>query len=180
MLEETQADQERMQKTLRTLQIIVLALMLGVVTFFVISLIVSQTREPRAPGTQPLLSWLACGFFALQIPIWWFLPPVIARNQIAGIAQGKWPPAGMQVDSDSDVAKLLAVYQTGTIISAALMEGVAFFGLIAFLVEGEMIALVAAGGAFLFLGATFPTQVKLRQWLEAHDPMLEEARKTSA
>jgi hypothetical protein len=60
----------------------------------------------------------------------------------------------------------MGVYQTATIVGAALLEGAAFFLLVAYFVEGTSWTLPAALAVWLLLAwLHFPTRSSVEHWL---------------
>jgi hypothetical protein len=65
-----------------------------------------------------------------------------------------------------DVAPLAAIYQTQTIIGAALIEGAAFLAGIAYMLEQRQISLYVAGALLVLIASQFPTVSRLEGWIE--------------
>ena len=70
----------------------------------------------------------------------------------------------------------LAFYQTRMIVGAALLEGPAFFLLIAYLIERSPWSLAAAIFMILGVAAHFPTEQRVAEWVEQQMSLLEEER----
>ncbi|HEX3871020.1 MAG TPA: hypothetical protein VHV77_11320, partial [Pirellulales bacterium] len=77
----------------------------------------------------------------------------------------------------TDASKLLAVRQVSTIISMALLEGSAFFGCAAYMLESQPWALGVVAAALLLMLVHFPTEGRLRTWLQWQTEELEEMRR---
>jgi hypothetical protein len=60
---------------------------------------------------------------------------------------------------------VLGAYQTRLIVSLALLEGVAFFCLVAFMVEHRWESFGIAMALLLMMAANFPTENKFRNWV---------------
>jgi hypothetical protein len=74
------------------------------------------------------------------------------------------------------VVPLAVIYQTRTIIAAALLEGAAFFATVAYLIEHKPITLyVAIALAFLIL-AHIPTLSRFESWLDSESTSIEQMR----
>jgi hypothetical protein len=166
---------------LRLLQFMVAAMITGAVVFAVIAVVVGLQRggDPDVPMGTPFLSYIALAFFVIELAAWAVFPRRLADRGVAAIAAGTWTPGPESNPADyaGDDAKLLAVLQTKTLAASALMEGAAFLGCIAYLVEGQAIALAATAGAVLVMAATFPTLGRLRGWLETQRARVEELRR---
>jgi hypothetical protein len=164
----------------RVLQIIAAALILGVLTFLIIAVVVVQQRGGAAeqPGAPPVLSYAALGFFAVALLLWTFVPALAAQGPVRKIAAGTWqPPQNVPATAyPSDAARLLAVYQTKTIIAGALLEGPAFLGGIAYLIEAQPITLGVPVAAVLLMLLTFPTRLRANLWLLRQQSLVDELR----
>ena len=155
-------------KGLKTLQIIVGALLVGVVIFSLILMFgVKPPEKESAEGALPL-TWLLIGFGVMSAGMMLVLRGVLLGNARRNIAAGSWTaPGGVSAyGAAGDAGKLFHSYQMATIVTAAGMEGGALLSLMAYLIEGKPAALVAAGGFGLLLALQMPTQGRLDQWLE--------------
>jgi fucose permease len=68
--------------------------------------------------------------------------------------------------------RLLAVAQIKMIIALALVEGAAFFNLIAFIITKSLIPPAVVGALLLVMAIHFPTKFKLALWLEDQQRLL--------
>jgi hypothetical protein len=89
-----------------------------------------------------------------------------ARKQIAA---GKWStgkqPPGMPPPT-TDAERLAFVYQTQKIMGAAMNEGCAFFALIAYMIEGNVIALGLALLLIAGVALRFPRRDQVAAWID--------------
>jgi tellurite resistance protein TehA-like permease len=167
------------EASLRTMRIIVAALVAGVVTFLVIAVYLRQAGRMPAPPEMPTITYIAVPFGLSVVAAYSFLPNAVAAGARRRIAQGIWyrgPHAPALGRPLSDREKLLVVYNTRLIVGAALLESVAFYLLIAYLLEGIPWSLA---GAVLFAGgiaAQFPTRPGVERWLEAQMDLLQQER----
>jgi hypothetical protein len=60
----------------------------------------------------------------------------------------------------------MGTWASATIIGLALLEGAAFFADVAYMQEGQPLALGVAGAAVMLILLRFPTESRLRGWLE--------------
>jgi len=72
--------------------------------------------------------------------------------------------------------QLLIVYQTATIIGAALCEGPAFFALISAMIDESPLRLAVAGVCLLMVLARFPTVSRVENWLDMQIRAMKEDR----
>jgi hypothetical protein len=180
--------QETLTPVLRTLQIIVGALVAGCSFFLAIVLIVS--RDGAGGGGQPLLSYvaIACGVIAL-------LAGAVAARAIVAAGRrnilrkaGRAPIGGtrsmhhrMGVRGDTSeesavVASLLPLLSSATIAACAMLEGAAFFLLVAYLVEQWLPALIVAVAMIVLLALHLPTRSRVIHWVEDQLALLGQER----
>ncbi len=171
------------QPRLRVMQIISSALLLGVVTFLAIVLflvLVQNNGAGMAPvGNVPIVSIVAVVLLIVQVPLAFLLPAFLTRSALRQIASGTWksPASPDPSDFSTDASKLLAVKQTMTIIGLALLEGAAFLGCIAYLLEAQPFALAVVLVAVILMLVKFPTEGRVRSWLEHQADQLAEVRR---
>ena len=103
-------------------------------------------------------------------------------NALRKIAAGTWqPPTGSNPSSfASDNSKLLGLRQGTLIVRLALLESAAFFGCIAYLLEGQMFVLSEVLVAVFLMLASFPTFYRVRYWLELQADRLSQLREEAA
>lgn len=168
---------------LRVMQIIAAALLVGVLIFLGVVLFLVQIQNNGAgaapPGNMLLLSLLAVAFFAIQAPLSFIIPRFQTQTALRQIASGAWksPPGASTTDFGTDASRLLAVRQTSMIVGLALLEGVAFFACIAYLLEAQpwvLIIILACVGLML---VSFPTEGRVRSWLSWQVDRLDELRR---
>ncbi len=126
----------------RVMQIIVAALAMGVVTFALLLLLVVR---PVPDEGEPLFVYVGLGLGLLATLAGVTVPRLCANQMPATVA----------------------TYQTTLIIGAALFEGAAFFNLIAYMIEGQVLSLVVAAILLLFMILLFPTVSRVHDWLES-------------
>lgn len=159
-------------KGLKSTQIIVLALLAGVLIFSLVLLFVVRPelgeREPVAEDALPL-TWLLIGFGAFEVVMVFVLRGVFLGNARRNIVAGSWTAPGgrLPYGEAGDAGRLFHGWLTVTIITAAGMEAAALMALVAYLLEGKPVALVAAGVFGLLLALQMPTRDRLDAWLES-------------
>ena len=149
----------------RVLRIIVLSMASGCLAFLLIATFLRQQNDAEPPAT-PQLTYLLVAVAAFMAVGRVIIPPLIvraARNRLVtgGLTDGQNPlePAA----SPQDVAghALCALYQTRTIIAAALLEGPTFLLIIAYLLEGVPAVLAIAALLIVVIAAHAPSQARL-------------------
>ena len=167
---------DKIRPVARVQQIIVFALVVGLLVFIADALLVRRLgKQDTVSEATQLLSSLAIVVAVPAIAASWWLSQRIVRQSRAAIVQGTAVPS--QQPQVNEMTKLLAslgnagtlcgVFQTQTIISAALLEGAAFFNGVAYLLTGNTISLVvtlllAATIASKFTNASAPCRLDQR------------------
>jgi hypothetical protein len=115
------------------------------------------------------------------VPLAFVLPDVLTRAALRKVATGTLPipPRANPADYRSVPGQLLGVYQTSLIVGLALLEGTAFMGSIAFLLEAVPLAAGVTGLALLMMLLKFPTRRGVHDWLERQADRLAEIRQQS-
>ena len=140
----SESDREQLALQVRVMQIIVLALAMGVATFAVVVLLVIR---PEPTEDDVLLGYIAVAAALLAVPIGLVVPRMIASRQSAS----------------------LATYQTKLIVGAAIFEGAAFFNLVAYMIEGQTFNLATAAVLVVFILLQFPSVGGVQDWLDQRD-----------
>jgi hypothetical protein len=174
----------------RTCQIIVGALVMGVVSFLVIVLLfvprsIMLAPVPAAAGPAgapmpaplpaglPIITYIALAMGISVLVLSFVVPNLIVSRARSQMAKGTAPKIG-KAEAD-DGAAFLPIYQTQLIIGAALLEGGAFFAAIAYMLERSPLALLAAGVLLGLLVTRVPTIERVRGWIEKQlDLLLQE------
>ncbi len=131
-------------------QIIVGALMMGMVFFFIISAVAggSLTNANLSFGLDKIITIIAVGYAVVAI---------VLSQVIAKFIYKKTSMAG-DAPTDEEINKAHGQFQTELIIRSALLEGAGFFCLIALLIEHNYLALVGAAACVFFLLLKFPQE----------------------
>jgi hypothetical protein len=158
----------------RTMQIIVLGLMLGVAIFAGIGCVLvfgEQNQAGPQNGNQPagddevaaphpvIVAYIGAALAGIMVAARFIVPPIIGRALISEVARGR------KFESLSKES-FFPVYQTKLIVASAMLEGVALFNIVAFIAIRQTWSLGIVVGLFLLLGAGFPTLERLEAWSE--------------
>ena len=143
---------------IRTSQNIAISLRGGLVMFALVAISVDH----KAALDSSLISNLGAGFAALEIVLQFIVPTLIVNGQITKlknrpVASGRHP----------DYSKTLAgLFQQKMVIGMALLQGAAFFNLVAFMSEHQMFSLGIVGFLLLLMVMMFPTLSRFENWAE--------------
>jgi hypothetical protein len=125
------------------------------------------------PPPTPLVTYLALGFSAVLLATHRRILKQVETNARKRIAR----QAGESVDAlIPEVGDLYGVYQSSRIIAAALLEGPAFFCLIAYLIEGQWISLVTAVILLIGLLLLFPSVSGVTRWIMDQQELIRQER----
>jgi hypothetical protein len=138
-----------LEQTVRVTQIITGALVMGVVTFAAIA--VPAIGALNAAPNGVLVSGLGAAFAVLAFVLHLAVPAVMRASAERAVSD----------------QQLYGLYLSKTIIGLALLEGAAFFNLIALMVEHNWWSLAIVGGLVLWMLALFPTRTRVSHWVEA-------------
>jgi hypothetical protein len=166
---------------LRVMQIIVVALLLGVATITGIALyiviVVTGGRGQAPPQDLPIITLVAGLMLATNVPLAFALPSMQLRSALRRMAaRTRQADGGAGMGSGADVEELLAVRQVTLIVSLALLESVAFMAAIAYMMEAQEAALGIVGTIIVLMLAKFPTRDRLRMWLDRQLQRLNDLR----
>jgi hypothetical protein len=164
-----------LDQRIRTMRIIIFALVNGVVIFMIIAILQRASGHFGEPRDTVLISSIALavgvGLFVANLVV----PNLVAAGARRQIARGQ-SPLVTPSPIPGDVGALVAVFQTRLILAAALLEGGSFFLLIAYLIEGQIYTLLGAIVLVVFLALRFPTRTGVERWLEEQQELLRQDR----
>ena len=151
-------------KQLVTIRIIVGALCAG--GLFLAGVVLLM---PRRVADEPMLAFMAllfsvCGVIAAAI-----VPRMIgkrARNSLVDNARPQPQPSPSLASGDaSHVSRIMGIYQTRLITSLALLEAAAFFNLVAYMIEGQVVNVAVALVLLVLMLIQFPSRTRTEHWV---------------
>jgi hypothetical protein len=154
----------------RTLQIIIGTLVAGVISFLGVVLVLASREGAIPPPNPPFITYTAVILTAIDIIVWAIVPAIIASRMRNSLVAGKSPAMAAKLPNAAelgDVGPLTVIYQTRTIVAAAMLEGAAFLNLIAYFLERQTVCLAVAGTLLLMLLSHFPTVSRLESRIES-------------
>ena len=162
------------RSVVRTVQIIVAALAMGVLLFATVTVF---QRMHQPPQQDEMLAYFAVGFVATALGLRSVIGGAVVAKNRKQIAAGSWSgsPRGdhRNVPPSTDGDRLLFVFQQKTIVESALIEGAAFFVLISFLVVGQWWSLAVAGLLLTVLVVPVPTYDRVENWVRYQLEIME-------
>lgn len=164
----------------RLLQIIVGAMAFGCAVFLGVAALAVDLPAPSGP---PVLTYVALGLGAMTVAARLAVPGLIARagrrTMLLHERAGKGDGGPAEPDSSergTPPPALVRLFFTHVIVCAAMLEGAGFLLVIGYMIERSPVALAAAVGAVLLLGAHVPTESSAARWIENQSRRMEEER----
>jgi hypothetical protein len=117
-----------------------------------------------------------------------FAPKFIERRLQRQVAAGRWPVVqttdprllppqdAHNVSAEEATFRWGSMYTTPLIVRCALLEGAAFLLCIAYLIDGSVISLVAAGALLAILVYQWPGRDRIDRWVERRRDAVEALR----
>jgi hypothetical protein len=159
-------DSASLRGVVRTMQIVLLALILGVCGFAAYALINGPVNQQPIVGadTLPVISIVAGAMFVTNAVLSFVLPGIITQGALTRLLQELQGAANPE---EVDVpAALVQSRQTSLVVAAALLEAAAMTATVAYLFEGHVWVLGIVAAAILLMLAQFPVEGRLRAWLD--------------
>lgn len=137
----------------RVLQIIVAAMMFGMVSFAGVALLIAQSVTPNPAQASSL--FLVLGLFATgELAAWIVLRQTLAQGLQRALET--CPP-------DERWSRFAGYLRVAHLIPAAMAEGTGLFGIVIYILTGAPAALIAPGLAIVLLALIFPTRDRIEQ-----------------
>jgi hypothetical protein len=143
----------------RLLKIITFALAQGAIVFGAVALFLNSGETSGKPD---ILTWIGLGMAVLMLVNHFVIPPIIARAWLSRLTS-----ADLQDKSDEERFSMIApAFQTQHIIACAMLEGAAFFNLVAYIIDGCLYSLIAAGVPIGMILMKMPTMTRVEFWVQ--------------
>jgi hypothetical protein len=140
----SEPNRELLAQQVRLMQVVVLAMAMGVL---MLGVIVAVVLRPEVKNDGLMIAYVGLAAAVLCAIAGLTLPRLIAGKQPASVG----------------------TYQTKLIVGAAIFEAAAFLNLIAYMLEGQFYSLVAAGILLLLILMHLPTVRSVQDWLESRE-----------
>jgi hypothetical protein len=167
-----------MQRPLRVLRAVVALIGGGTLAVVLVMAIWIQLNPVRRDG-PPLLTWIALAWGPLAVLARCGLVPQVERSGRERIARGEFVPskASQQarlVEQRGDDGRLFLVFQTRSILAAAVLDGAALLGAAATRVDGNLMGAALGLGLCALILAGMPTAPRWTAWLERQRRLLRD------
>ncbi len=187
---------EAFLKTLRHLQIIIIALAAGLIVLGAVMIyMVLQVRPAGFIGGQgpqwngvPLMTALFLGLGALNLFLSFVVPLLIVKFQTAAWAKQARPLEGELTSWETSdftwlhrvpvgtLSQLLTIFHSSRIVAVALCEAAGMMCGIAYLLEAQLVSLVMVGISIALMLKQVPTQAMMSNWVFGHIERLKLAK----
>jgi hypothetical protein len=168
------------------MKIMVAGMIAGVLVFFVLSLLVLRplagAEGPRGWLVTSIALAVAAGTIAVRMVVPRLLVASGRRKILRGHFSARVQPArflptrGDLIKRTGDAGRLAILFMDKTITGCVLLEGATFFLLLAFVVEGQMLAMWSAAVLILVMVAHFPTHAGVVGWIQSQLDWLQRER----
>jgi len=141
----------------KTVQIIIGALTMGAIAFLGVAVFIQVSKPTELQGT-PMLTYVLLGAAAMTA----LGARTVVLTAVSGALRTRLadkPPADLRPE-------ILAGWMTHKIIGAALVEGPAFLAIVAYLIEGQIVAAALGGVAIAGIAMQLPSESSARGWVE--------------
>jgi hypothetical protein len=165
-----------LRQILTNTRIITAALINGVIVFLIVVIFVMKGEAKPAPQVHTYLSF-AIGIAALVLSR--IIPNLVGRSIERALIEGKQVALPPQLKTPAEVGivgNLAFLFQTRMIVGLAILEGAAFYNVLAYMLERQQISLVMVGLLLAAMLLKFPTRGGLESWLAAEMKSLDELR----
>ena len=182
-------DQDAIRPTALQGQIIVTALLAGLLCFLVITTVIDLGPKPAAaPGAaapeppMPIFTYLAVASGAMLLPMSFVVPVLVSKKQRQAMLSGQasdgprpaTAPGVRSWGANTPIGGLPAAFLIQLVMGCAISEGAAFFALVAYLLEKNPLALTMALLLIAAIIMRFPTSGRVGRWIEQQEEKLRE------
>ncbi|MEK6260218.1 MAG: hypothetical protein AABP62_16490 [Planctomycetota bacterium] len=137
----------------RISQIIAGALIMGVVIFACLAFFIAKGE----PANSPMIALMGAGMAVMMIVVRFVMPIVIVNGAKARLKEA--------ADADR-MTQLAGLYQIKMIVGMAVLEGAAFFNLIAYISEKQFWSYGVVAFLLGVMAISFPSQGQFESWAE--------------
>lgn len=137
---------------IRQLRLITAALIAGV---FFFGMVVGVSGAFQKPPAGQVVSLLGAAGAVVSVVMNFIVPPIMARKLLD------------RSSNPTTLDPLFDAYQLKQTVAMALLEGAAFFNLIACMVEHNLWSVGVVVTLVLIMLANWPTRTRILQWIEA-------------
>lgn len=149
----------RLRTSVFTMQVISLGLLTGVLMFLAVVLL---TTQGNFAGKADVLTVIGVGMGLLMMGMHFAVPPLLAGAQLKQAAASGL----LQQTAEEQLQQCCGIYQLQLIVGLALLEGAAFFNLVALLTERSQVSLGVVAVLLSLMAMKLPTVSRVTFWME--------------
>ncbi len=150
----------------RNLQLLVGALMLGILAFGAVILTLAQMGQLGLQADVLVPALLAGVSLVSVMPTQVIAHLVLNRNSFAAAEPGNTSQSPIDDSAEAHTARLLAMYFQAKVIAGAGLEGAALMNLVGYALAAQWWSLIVPTAAITWMATTFPTKDRIAHWLE--------------
>lgn len=147
------------RQRVRTMQVISVALMMGVLIFTGVTLLMRLRPGAEPPAANPVLSYVAVAATIIAVIARSLMMSMTVQGSVKELLKTK------RAD-DLEPIDLFSIYQVRMIVGAAQLEGAAFFVLVSYMTDGQLWSMGLVVALLAMMAATFPTFERVQVWAE--------------
>lgn len=146
-----------LRQILSVMRIIAGTLMAGVVIFLGVVVFLIEPEKP----VPPMLAYVGVGAALIAVVASYVIPGFLYRQIIQSLIDGTAPPLPIELWHKQElgvIGPLLYIYHMRQIVSLAILEGAAFFNVIAYMIERQQVSLLMVALLLAAMVLRFPTR----------------------
>ena len=179
------SDADPIASQLRVVQIVAAAAIIATIGVTIVAFVIASQPQPAQQARQaaankpdfggiPIFSLIAAAG-AVVGPIFGWI--VAKKNSDAALARLASSP---KADPKTELSQLLPIWTVSVIMRTAILEGSTLPGAISYMIEGDPRVLVVIGVGVALMILWFPTEIRLRDWLDNQKQAIALARQTTS
>ena len=161
----TNVHRPEFKSAIRGMQLITASLMLGALSLLFVVMFTLEPDSDSGPlglGNPSVITLAGVAFGVLIAVSHFVVPGIIASAKLKQACANQF----MEKDESSKQQVLIGIYRTHLIVGLALLEGAAFFNLIALMLGKNVLSWCAFCILFCFLLSSIPTRDKFSFWVQ--------------
>ena len=159
----TQNQIATLEPRVRTIQIIVGALIMGVIGFAGIISVITDWNAVHSDFSILTILGVAVG---LMMCLASMIVPSMIGQSAGQTAIGAVKSRGNKLDSEDGLNALVSTYQTMTVVRNAMLESAAFLNVLLFMIDHSLVSLAVMAGVIVLMLVTFPRATSIYGWIE--------------
>ena len=152
-----------LESSVRTVQIIAFALVMGTISFFILLGVLVEWGTVHADFS--LLANAGLVFGGLTVVMASVIARLVSRSALQ-VALNHLKESGISTKDELGMRTLVGVFQSKLVVQYALLESAAFFNGVLFFLDNSLVSLVAGIAVALMMIALFPRASQIHEWVD--------------